>query len=379
MILEYETLKFIWLLLVGALLIGFAITGGFDLGVAGALFMASKNDKERRLALASIGPTWEGNQVWFITAGGALFAAFPLMYAAAFSGFYIALLCVLLSLILRPPGLDYRNKLPSPLWRTSWDVCLFLSGFVPSLLFGVAFGNLFLGIAFYYDDNLMPHPTGSFFTLVSPYALLFGLVSLSIVLTHGALFLQLKTEAFLNQRAKKIAQWFGITFIISFSIAWAWTVFKIEGLQITSLPNPNESFTPLSKEVARGVGFWLKNYQEHALGYLAPFLSICSVLIALIFSVCNLPGMALFFNSIALSAVIITAGFTLYPFILPSSSHPNHSLTLWDAASSKLTLSWMLLATVIFLPIVLSYTIWVFRVMRGKVLEKDILKKNSLY
>jgi len=379
MIFEYETLKFIWLILIGVLLIGFAITGGFDLGVASALFIASKNDKERRLTLACIGPTWEGNQVWFITAAGAIFAAFPFMYAAAFSGFYLALLLVLIPLILRPPGLDYRNKLPSLAWRISWDICLFLSGFIPSLLFGIAFGNLFLGIAFYYNDALMPHPTGSFFTLVNPYTLLFGVVSLSIVLTQGTLFLQLKTDSLLNQRAKKIAQLFGILFIISFSIAWSWTVFKIEGFEIASLLDPNKSLTPTTKEVTKGIGFWLNNYHTYSWGYVAPSLSICSVLIALIFSVCKHPGMALIFNSIGLSAVIITAGFTLFPFILPSSSHPNHSLTIWDAASSKLTLSWMLWATLLLLPIVLSYTIWVFRVMRGKVLEKDILKKNSPY
>ncbi len=374
MIFDYETLKLIWLLLVGALLIGFAITGGFDLGVAASLFLVGKTDKERQLALTSIGPTWEGNQVWFITAGGAIFAAFPLMYAAAFSGFYIALLLILVSLILRPPGLDYRSKLSSPIWRTTWDICLFLSGFIPALLFGVAFGNLFLGIGFHYDNALMPHPIEGFFALVNPYTLLLGLVSLSIILVHGALFLQLKTSNSLNKRAVKIAYISGILFVICFSTAWYWTIFKIEGFQIIAIPNINESLTPLSKEVTKGLQFWLNNYNQHPLGYIAPLLSISGVLAALVFSAFNYPGIALFCNSITLSALIITAGFTLFPFILPSSTAPNHSLTIWDASSSKLTLTWMFWATLIFLPIVLSYTTWVFRVMRGKVLEKDLLK-----
>jgi cytochrome d ubiquinol oxidase subunit II len=156
-------------------------------------------------------------------------------------------------------------------------------------------------------------------------------------------------------------------------------VLKIKGFQITHLPDLNTSFTPTAKEVATSIGFWLNNYHKQAWGYLAPFLSISGVLIALIFAAFQRPGMALICNSVTLSALIVTAGFTLFPFLLPSSSVPNHSLTIWDAASSKLTLSWMFWATLIFLPIVLSYTIWVFRVMRGKVLEKDLLTKQGSY
>jgi len=370
---DYETLKFIWLLFIGALFIGFAITGGFDLGVNALLIFIGKKDLERRLILNSIGPTWEGNQVWLITAGGALFAAWPLMYAAAFSSFYLALLLVLIALILRPPGLDYRSKLPSRAWRSTWDFCLFLSGFIPIFLFGVAFGNLLSGLGFHYDDTLHAHFTGGFFSLLNPFSLLTGMISLSLLLLQGALFLQLKTPAPLDTRAAKAARVFGVLFIISFSIGWYWANYKLDGFQVISMPGRNESFSPLLKSVEKAQGFWLHNYQQYSWGYCAPALALVGTVCALLFSALLYPGIALFCNSLAISGVIITTGFTLYPFIMPSSSVPSHSLTIWDAASSQLTLSWMLIATLVLLPIVLAYTVWVYRVMRGKVNEKDFL------
>jgi cytochrome bd ubiquinol oxidase subunit II len=378
-ILDYATLKLIWLLLIGVLFSGFAITGGFDLGVGTLLPFIGKNDRERRLILNSIGPTWEGNQVWFISAAGALFAAMPLLYAAAFSGFYLMLLLILLPLILRPPGMDYRSKLPSRLWRNTWDYCLFLSGCIPSILFGAAFGNVFTGIDFYYDLELMPRLRGSFLSLLNPLALLCGVVSLSIIILQGALFLQSKTTGSLQERALKATQYCGILFIFSFALAWYWVVFKTKGFNIVSMPHPNQIFSPLSKQVLTGTGFWLKNYQKFPIGYLGPLSSFIGLSLALIFSAYQRPGFALFCNSIALMGVISTAGFTLFPFLLPSATQPNHSLTIWDAASSQLTLAWMLGATLILLPIVLSYTIWVFRVMRGTVSEKTHLEKSESY
>lgn len=364
--LEYETLKLIWLLLIAALFIGFAISGGYDLGVNVLLILIGKKDEERRIILNSIGPTWEGNQVWLITAAGALFAAWPLFYATVFSSLYLALLLVLLALILRPPGIDYRSKLNSKIWRNTWDYCLFLSGFLPIFLFGVAFGNLFLGLDFHFDESLRSYSTGSFFSLLHPFSLLTGVVCLCILLLQAAYFLQLKTSSPIDIRAVKLARYLGLLFILSFSLAWIWCIYKLEGYQIIEMPNPNISFSPLSKKVTKEIGFWFNNYQQYSLGYLAPLLSLLAVGLALIFSTYRRPGMALFCNSIAIASVIITGGFTLFPFILPSSSLPNHSLTIWDAASSQLTLMWMLVAALVFLPIILAYTTWVFRVMRGK-------------
>ncbi len=363
----YALLKLIWFFVIGLICMGFAVTGGSDLGVCALIPWLGKNDSERRQLLDSIGPTWEGNQVWLVTAGAALFAAWPLMYAAAFSSFYLAFLLVLLALILRPPGIDYRNKLSKPLWRKSWDFCLFISGFVPCLLFGVALGNLLRGLPFFYDQNLMPHPTGTFFNLLDPYALVCGFVSLSLLLLQACLFIQCKTLQALRDRALHTAYLAGGFFIITFTLAWLGALFYIDGYAVISMGDPNQALIPTAKEVIKGQGLWFKHYQEDPRGYLGPFLSILSVGMALILASLQRPKTALVCNSVALMSVIFTLGFTLYPFVMPSSSIPNHSLTIWDTSASRLTLGWMLIAVIFFLPIILGYTTWVFRVMRGTV------------
>jgi len=379
MIFDYETFKLIWLLFIGVLFIGFAVSGGFDLGVGALLLILGKTDEERRLILNSIGPTWEGNQVWFITAAGAIFAAWPILYSLAFSSFYLVFLLILLALILRPPGLDFRSKLAMPAWRSTWDIAVFLSGMIPAFLFGVMFGNLLSGISFSFDDSLVSHTSSSFFSFLSPYALLCGIVTASALLLQGSLFLQLKTNPPLTERARHSASWCGIVFSLSFSSVWVWTFFYQEGFQIQTLLDPNQALSPLSKTVIKGPGFWANNYHLYPIGFLAPILSILWAILALVFSTKRRPGFALFCNSLALASIIITLGFTLYPFILPSTSFPNHSLTIWDAASSHLTLSWMFWLTLIFLPIVLLYTTWAYRVMRGKVDREVTLKNKGAY
>ncbi len=380
MIFDYATFKLIWLFLIGFLMIAFAITGGFDLGVGALLPFIGKNDKERRLIINSIGPTWEGNQVWFITAAAAIFAAWPFMYAAIFSSFYFALLIILLALILRPPGFDYRSKISSPGWRQFWDWSLCFSGFVPSVLFGVTFGNLFLGIPFEYDDTFHSYFKGSFLSLLSPFALLTGLLSLSLLLTHASFFLQLKTQHPIQDRAKQTAQIVGLLFLIIFCFTVYWTLYKLPGFQITFIPDINTSFSPLVKQVSMLEGGWIEKFQAYPLAWaawLAPITVILGIILALVFSSYNFAAIAMVFSSLAITSVIVTAGMILFPFILPSSIQPNHSLTIWDAASSHLTLSWMFWAVVIFLPIVLAYTTWVFRVMRGKLSSETTLKSES--
>ncbi len=367
MMIDYETLKLIWLFLMGFLCLGFAATGGSDLGVCALISWLGKNDSERRQLLDSIGPTWEGNQVWLVTVGAALFAAWPLMYAASFSSFYLAFLLVLLSLILRPPGMDYRNKLSKALWRKSWDICLFISGFVPCVLFGVAFGNLLRGLPFFYDQNLMPHPTGTFLNLLDPFALICGIVSLTLLLLQACLFIQAKTLNPLRDRALRTAYWAGGIFIIAFVLAWSGALFYIDGYAVTAMGDPNQALIPTSKEVIKGSRLWLKHYQQDTWGYGGPLLSIMMVCIALQLARIQRPKTALVCNSIALASVLFTLGFTLYPFVMPSSSMPNHSLTIWDTSASRLTLGSMLIAVIFFLPIVLGYTTWAFRVMRGVV------------
>ena len=376
MLFDYFTLKIIWWLLVGALLIGFALLGGFDLGVGTLLPFVAKSDKQRRVLLNSVGPTWEGNQVWLITAGGALFAAWPLVYAAAFSGFYWAMLLVLFALFFRPVGFEYRSKIEDPRWRSAWDWGLFVGGFVPALVFGVAFGNLLQGVPFQYDEFMRLQYTGSFWGLLNPFALLAGIISLTMLVMHGAVYLQMRTEADINARAKKAIRIFGIVFMVAFAIAGLWQAYGIEGYRIVSSPDPGTAFSPLDKEVEVVAGAWMQNYTVCSWTLLAPILVFAGGILALILSAINRPGVAFIFSGSALAGVILTAGFAMYPFIIPSSTYPNSSLTIFDATSSHRTLNLMFIAVVVFLPIVLVYTSWVYRVMRGKITEEKIEKET---
>jgi cytochrome d ubiquinol oxidase subunit II len=376
MLFDYYTLKIIWWLFVGVLLIGFAVMDGFDLGVGTLLPFVAKTDVQRRVLLNAIGPTWEGNQVWLLTAAGAMFAAWPLVYAAAFSGFYWAMLLVLFALFFRPLGFEYRSKIEDPRWRTAWDWGLFVGGMVPALIFGVAFGNLLQGVPFHYDDFMRPFYTGSFFGLLNPFALLAGVVSLSMLVMHGAVYLQMRTEAELFNRAKKAVLLFGIIFIAAFALAGIWQAHGIEGFRIVSSPDPGTAFSPLAKTVEVSQGAWMENYANYSWMMLAPVLAFVGGILAIVLSRLNRPGIAFIFSGSALAGVILTAGFAMFPFLMPSTTSPNSSLTVFDATSSHRTLTVMFFAVIIFLPIVLAYTSWVYRVMRGKITEEKIREET---
>lgn len=380
MVFDYETLKIIWWLFVGVLLIGFALTDGFDLGVGTLLPFLGKTDSERRVIINTVGPTWDGNQVWFITAGGAVFAAWPVVYAAAFSGFYVALLLVLFALFFRPVGFDYRSKVEDPRWRKAWDWGLFAGGFVPALVFGVAFGNLLQGVPFQYDDTLRSTYTGSFFGLLNPFALLTGVVSLSMLVMHGAIFLQIKTEGVIYQRARLAARIFGIALIATFALAGVWLSMGIDGFRIVTMPDANGVPNILGKTVESTAGAWLTNYATYSWMVLAPVLGFAGAAVALLLSAKDRPGLAFIASSLSLTGVILTAGFSMFPFIMPSSLDAGSSLTIWDATSSHLTLQLMFWAVLIFLPIILVYTSWVYRIMRGKVTEEQVAEQgHSMY
>ncbi len=378
MILDYETLKLIWWLFVGLLLVGFVMTAGFDLGVGMLLPFLGKKDEERRVIINSIGPTWEGNQVWLILGAGAVFAAWPLVYAAAFSGFYAAMLLALFALVIRPGGFAFRSKLPDPRWRSLWDWVLFTGGAVPALIFGIAFGNLLQGVPFQYDDTLRLSFTGSFLALLNPFALLAGLVSVAMLVMHGAVYLTLRTQGEINARATRAAVVFGVIFLIAFALAGVWVALGIDGYRILYMPDANSVSTPLQKSVAKVLGAWITNYSLYPWTLLAPVAGFAGAIAALVLRA--RAGMALIASSICVSAVVLTAGFAMFPFVMPSSTHPDHSLTMWDGVSSHLTLTWMFWATVVFLPIIIAYTIWVFRVMRGKLTVDDVRQHtHSIY
>lgn len=371
MTLDYETLRFIWWLFLGALLIGFAVTGGFDLGVGILLPFLGKDDDERRVIINSIGPTWEGNQVWLVTGGGALFAAWPLAYAVSFSSLYLALLLTLCALFLRPLGFDYRSKLSSERWRRNWDKALFVGGLVPALIFGVAFGNLLVGLPFNLDGDMRITYYGSFFGLLNPFALLAGLVSLAMLTMHGAVYLQMRTVGDINRRSKTAVTVFAVTTLVTFALAGLW-VAQIDGYHISSAISHGGPSSPLAKTVTKAPGLWLDNYEHYPWLWTVPAVAFITGLITLVLAKADRPGLALLFSSCTLTSVILTAGVSMFPFIIPSSIAVNSSLSVWDSSSSYSTLKIMFWVTIFFLPVVVAYTSWVFRVLRGKVTVKHI-------
>jgi cytochrome d ubiquinol oxidase subunit II len=370
---DYESLKLVWWVLVGVLLIGFALTDGFDLGAAMLMPFVGRTDSERRVVINTFAPHWEGNQVWLITAGGALFAAWPLVYSAAFSGFYWAMLLVLFALFVRPVGFDYRSKLRDPRWRQSWDWGLFVGGLVPSLVFGVAFGNLLLGVPFQFDDTLRSSYHGNFWQLLSPFGLLAGVVSLSMLGMHGGTWLLMRTEGTVARRSKIAAVLMALVFLLSFMGAGVWLVFGgIDGLVITSTFDPGSALNPLAKTVVAGNHGWMSNYAQHPLTVMAPALGIFGGVLALFSAMGRSGRLAFLGSSLAIVGTLCTAGFALFPFVMPSSIDPASSLTVWDAVSSHRTLTIMLVAATIFIPLILCYTLWCYAKMWGKVTTTHI-------
>ncbi|MCB1600113.1 MAG: cytochrome d ubiquinol oxidase subunit II [Xanthomonadales bacterium] len=364
---DYPTLKVIWWLLVGVLLVGFAIMDGHDMGVGTLLPFIGKNDIERRVIINTVGPHWDGNQVWFITGGGAIFAAWPLVYATAFSGFYWAMLAVLWALFFRPVGFDYRSKINNPSWRQTWDWGLFVGGAVPPLIFGVAFGNLLQGVPFGFDENLVSTYTGSFWQLLNPYALLCGVVSSAMITAHGAVYLAHRTEAQIQRRAVRTAYGALAVLLLAFTAAGFWLSLGIEGYVITSAFDPAALPDPTAKTVQRVAGAWLRNYHIAPATLLLPFLVYAAASATVAALARGRTGLAFVASSLVLVGVIGTAGASMFPFVMPSSSQPNASLTVWDSVSSHLTLGIMFWATMIFMPLIVIYTSWAYRVMSGKV------------
>ncbi|KKD58846.1 cytochrome d ubiquinol oxidase subunit 2 [Grimontia sp. AD028] len=376
---EYEILRLIWWALIGVLLIGFAITDGFDMGVGALVPVIGKTDNERRVMINSIAPHWDGNQVWLITAGGALFAAWPLVYAVSFSGFYLAMILTLAALWFRPIGFDYRSKIEDPRWRKSWDWGIFVGSFVPPIIFGVAFGNLLQGVPFELNEFLIPTYRGSFFGLLNPFAILCGLVSLFMIVTQGATYLQMKTTDALHVRARNVAQISAILTAVCFALAGFWAQ-SIEGYVITSEIMTNATSNPLNKEVMTLTGALFNNYEAYPLLWAAPALAVFMPLLVAVCARFERDGFAFLFNSLAIAGVILTAGFAMFPFVMPSSLFPDHSLTMWDATSSELTLNIMTGVAIVMVPIILSYTAWCYYKMFGRLDDKFIEEnKTSLY
>ena len=370
---DYETLRLIWWAILGALLIGFAVTDGFDLGVGAIFRFVGRDDEERRALLESIEPVWEGNQVWFVLAGGATFAAWPRLYAASFSGLYLAMFLLLVALILRPVGFNFRGKRADARWRDTWDWALCLGGAVPALLFGVAFGNLFLGIPYHFDALARPVNAGGFFNLLHPFALLAGLVSLAMLIMHGASYAALKTGQPMAGRAAAVARVAALLYVALFALAGVWLAFGLDGQRLAG------AATSPAKSVTVVIGAWLDNYRAHPLLWLVPLAALGAGVANWGLLRARRTFAALLASAVAVGATILSAGIALFPFLLPSSSQPQEGLTVWDAASSRLTLYIMLNVVLIFLPLVLAYTAWVFRTLKGRITLEELREHGDQY
>ncbi|PCD76252.1 cytochrome d ubiquinol oxidase subunit II [Pseudothioclava arenosa] len=378
-LIDLDVLRVIWWVLLGVLLIGFALTDGFDMGVGALLPFVGKTDVERRVVINTVGPVWEGNQVWFILGGGAIFAAWPPLYAVSFSGFYLAMFTVLAAFILRPVAFKYRSKRQGLVWRRSWDWALFISGAVPALLFGVAVGNVLLGVPFHLTDDLLSIYEGNVLTkflgLLRPFALLAGVVSLSMLLMHGAAWLSLKAEGVVAERARRIGTVAGLVALAGYALAGLWLAFGVQGFSLGEVV-PNGPSNPLYSEVTRS-GSWLAAYAARPWIAVAPVMGFVGTAMAILGLRAGREVSTLLWSKLGITGIIASVGLTMFPFILPSNSDPNSSLTVWDASSSHQTLFVMLVVTVIFMPLILAYTAWVYKVLWGKVTEADVTENTD--
>ncbi|PWE55929.1 cytochrome d ubiquinol oxidase subunit II [Metarhizobium album] len=376
-LIDYETLRLIWWLLLGVLLIGFAVTDGFDLGVGTLLPFVARTDTERRVAINTIGPVWEGNQVWLILGGGAIFAAWPPLYAVSFSGFYLAMFAILFALILRPVGFKYRSKRDSARWRNNWDWALFVGGFVPSLIFGVAVGNVLQGVPFRFADDMRIFYEGSFFGLLNPFALLCGLLSVSMLIMHGSAWLALKASGPVAERAGRFGSVAALATIVLFALGGLCLWVGVDGYRITSEISTTGPSNPLFKTVTTEGGAWFANYAAHPWLWVAPAFGFFGALAAFFGLRAGREVSTLLFSKLSIFGIISTVGVSMFPFILPSSLDPRSSLTVWDASSSHMTLFIMLVVSAIFLPIIVAYTSWVYKVLWGKVDEASVTDKGG--
>lgn len=377
---DYETMRLIWWALMGVLLIGFALTDGFDLGSAALLPFVGRTDAERRMVINAIGPTWEGNQVWFILGGGAIFAAWPFVYAVSFSGFYLAMFLVLCAFILRPVGFKYRSKRPDPAWRARWDWALFVGGFVPALVFGVAVGNVLQGVPFRLDSDLRSFYEGSLLGLFSPFALLAGLVSVAMLVLHGAGWLTLKLEdGPVRDRAQRYGQVAALAAFVLYALGGVWLAMGYIGYRVAGVAEAGGPSNPRMTETVHAAGAWLANYGAHPWMILAPLLGLAGPLVALVGIRGRKDAVVFAGSSMANLGIIASVGLSMFPFILPSSIDARSSLLAWNASSSHTTLFIMLLVTAVLLPIVLAYTAWAYKVMFGRITEREVNINPDFY
>ena len=315
---EYEFLKIAWWLIIGGVLMVYVATAGFDAGVT--MYMPFlRNETDRRIVLNTSAPTWDGNLTWIVFAGGGLFVVWPVVYSTAFSGMYAALLLILFSLFLRPPGYEYRNKIDNATWRKTWDWALFISAVVPVFVFGVAFGNCFLGYPFYFEPHTFRQFwTGDFWDLLNPYALLSGVISVLMVLMHGSVYLQRRTENHLRKLALKVHVIAAILLLIGFTTSGLLLMYKIIGYKLISMAT-DPTLHPMDNVVKSGMGYWIQTYDHYPWKYMAPFVAYAGIIESLWAAAYEWVNTAFWASCFAVGGIVGTAGATLFPFLMPSS------------------------------------------------------------
>ena len=334
------SLQTVWFLLIAVLWIGYFILEGFDFGVGMLLKQVSSNEADRRAVLTTLGPLWDGNEVWLLVAGGATFAAFPEWYATLFSGFYLPLFLILVGLIVRGVALEYRSKYGKAQWRQRWDIAIIISSAIPALLWGVAFSNIVKGVPIEKVNGHLEY-TGGFFNLLNPYALLGGVVTLTVFLTHGAIFLSLKTAGEIRKKSRTLVTRYGLVAAVAAVAYLIWT--------IAMLPEKKPVVILLSALVAV---FWLA-----ALGM----------------NLESREGWAFIFSSLAIVSFVSDLFNALYPRVMPSSISKAFDLTITNASSTDYTLKTMTVVAVIMTPLVLIYQGWTYWVFRKRVNAEQIV------
>ena len=335
------TFQTTWFLLIAVLWVGYFILEGFDFGVGALLPFVSRNEADRRAVLTTLGPVWDGNEVWLLVAGGATFAAFPEWYATLFSGFYLPLFLILVALIVRGVAFEYRSKYGKAQWRQRWDIAIVIASIVPALLWGVAFANIVRGVPIERSAQGNLEYVGGFFNLLNPYALLGGIVTLTVFLTHGAIFLSLKTAGGIRERARGFAIKFGLIAAVAAVAFLVWTNLM--------LPELNNIVLALSAVVA--------------LSWLAGLYSTLKVR----------EGWAFVFSAVAIAAFVADLFYALYPRVMPSSLGSQFDLTITNASSTEYTLKVMTVVALIMTPLVLIYQGWTYWVFRKRISASQIL------
>ncbi len=364
MIFDYVTLQVIWWVLVGAVLILYATTAGFDFGVTMLLPFMNRHrdfrqdDVERRVMLNTISATWDGNQTWLVFAGGALFVVWPVVYTTVFSGVYAGMLLVLFAFFLRPPGFDYRSKIHRDGWRKMWDWALFLSAFLPIFAFGLVIGNLFVGLPFHFSAfDMRSFYDGNFFDLLNPFGIVCGLTAVAMALTQGCVHLNRRTRGELQDTFRRLYRSFGMVFLLLMTIAGIMLAYHVKGFVLLHSPT-NAPAHPLNNIVSEHTGAWFNSMQVHTWKWIPVIVAYAATLIGMTFAKRGNGGFSFWLNSIGIAGTVAMFGATLFPFLVPSSIVPDQSITAWNATSAPFTLMGMFYIGVVLLLAIFAYKFW---------------------